>query len=252
MTHSFRSRLLRGDLLVGTMVTLNAPEVAELLAAVGYDWLFLDAEHSVLDARALQAMLQSAGATTPGLVRIATAAEVLIKQALDIGAAGIIVPQVNSAAQAEQVVHWAKYPPNGTRGVGIARAHGYGWKLGDYIATANQETAVIVQAEHIDAVHQIEAIVRVPGIDAVFVGPYDLSGSLGLLGQIDHPRVTEAIDHITAVCLAAGMRLGIFGVSAAAVKPYLAQGYTLITAGVDTLLLAQTAHSLLAQLRRAE
>lgn len=250
MAHGFRARLLQGDLLIGTMVTLNAPEVAELLSAVGCDWLFLDAEHSVLDARALQGMLQGAGAMTPCLVRVSTAAEVPIKQALDIGAAGIIVPQVNSAMQAEQVVQWAKYAPAGTRGAGVARAHGYGWTFGNYINRANQDTAVIVQAEHIDAVHQIEAIVRVPGIDAVFIGPYDLSGSLGLLGQIDHPSVIEAIDYVTAVCQAANMRLGIFGVSADAVKPYLAQGYTLIVAGVDTLLLAQAASTLLGQLKQ--
>ncbi len=247
--HEFRTRLLRGDLLFGTMVTLHAPEVAELLATVGCDWLFLDAEHGVFDARRLQAMLQGAGATTPCLVRVASAAEVPIKQALDIGAAGIIVPQVNSATQAEQVVRWAKYPPVGTRGAGVARAHGYGWRQGNYISSANENTAVIVQAEHIDAVRQIEAIARVKGIDAVFIGPYDLSGSLGVLGQIDHPSVIEAIDHVTEVCHAAGVRLGIFGVSADAVKPYLAKGYTLITAGVDTLLLAQAASSLLAQLK---
>ncbi len=250
MAHEFRTRLLGGDLLIGTMVTLNAPEVAELLTAVGCDWLFLDAEHGLFDARALQAMLQAAGNGMPSLVRVATAAEVPIKQALDVGAAGIIVPQVNSAAQAEQVVHWAKYAPVGSRGVGVARAHGYGWSLGDYIARANHDTAVIVQAEHIDAVQEIEAIVRVPGVDAVLVGPYDLSGSLGLLGQVDHPRVREAIAHVTEVCQAAGMRLGYFGVSADAVKPYIARGYTLIVAGVDTLLLAQAMSGLLAQLKQ--
>ena len=250
MAHEFRTRLLAGDLLVGTMVTLNAPEVAELLTAVGCDWLFLDAEHSVFDARALQALLQAAGNEMPCLVRVATVAEVPIKQALDIGAAGIIVPQVNSAAQAEQVVRWAKYAPAGARGVGVARAHGYGWRLGDYIARANHDTAVVVQAEHIDAVQEIEAIVRVPGVDAVLVGPYDLSGSLGLLGQVDHPRVLEAIAHVAEVCQAADMRLGYFGVSADAVKPYIARGYTLIVAGVDTLLLAQGMSALLAQLKQ--
>lgn len=249
MTHTFRTRLLQGDRLVGTMVTLHAPEVAELLAAVGYDWLFLDAEHGVFDARALQAMLQAAGRSTPCLVRVSHAAETPIKQALDIGAAGIIVPQVNSAAQARQIVQWAKYAPTGSRGVGIARAHGYGWMLGEYIQEANQATAVIVQAEHIDAVHAIEAIVAVGGIDAVFIGPYDLSGSLGRLGEVDHPDVLAAIEHVTAVCLAAGVRLGIFGVSADAVTPYLAKGYTLITAGVDTMLLAQAASALLKQLK---
>jgi len=249
MTHDFRARLRHGERLLGTMITLPAPEVAELMAAVGFDWLFIDAEHGVFATHALQAMLQGAGATTPCVVRVSAAAEVPIKQALDIGAAGVIVPQVNSAAQAKQVVGWAKYAPVGTRGVGVGRAHGYGLQLGAYLETANDRTAVIVQAEHRDAVANIEAIVRVAGIDAVLIGPYDLSASLGRMGQVDHPDVVSAIDHVSAVCREAGVPLGIFGVSAAAVLPYLNKGYTLIVAGVDTVLLGQAGQGLLAQLR---
>src|SRR5512147_638755 len=167
MTHAFRARLLQGDLLIGTMITLTSPEVAEIMAEVGFDWLFLDAEHSVFEARELQAALQAAGAATPCVVRLPVAAEVPIKKALDIGAAGIIAPQVNSAAQAEQVVGWAKYAPLGTRGVGIGRAHGYGMTFQPYVQNANDAVAVIVQAEHIDAVHNIEAIAQVEGVDAV-------------------------------------------------------------------------------------
>jgi 2-dehydro-3-deoxyglucarate aldolase len=246
--HDFRERLLRGDHLIGTMLTLPSSAVAEILALSGVDWLFIDAEHSVFATAELQAALQAAG-SVPSLVRLASVAEEPIKKALDIGAAGIIAPQVNSAAQAEQVVRWAKYAPQGTRGVGIGRAHGYGLRLQDYIATANERTAVVVQAEHIDAVHQIESIVQVAGVDAVLIGPYDLSASMGLIGQVDHPEVVQAIEHVTAVCLGAGVRLGIFGVSAEAVQPYMARGYTLIVASVDTLFLAAGARRLLAQLK---
>ena len=122
MTDTFRTRLLQGDLLIGTMITLTSPEVAEIMAEVGFDWLFLDAEHSVFEAREIQALLQAAGAAIPCVVRLPVAAEVPIKKALDVGAAGIIAPQINSAAQAEQVVRLAKYAPDGTRGVGIGRA----------------------------------------------------------------------------------------------------------------------------------
>jgi 2-keto-3-deoxy-L-rhamnonate aldolase RhmA len=230
------------------MVTLPSPEVTEVLASVGFDWLFLDAEHGALSARDLQALLQAAGPALSCVVRIPAVGEIPIKQALDVGAAGIIAPQVNSAATAEQVVGWAKYPPAGRRGVGVARAHGYGRRLADYLTTANERLAVIVQAEHIDAVGQIEAIVAVPGVDAVLVGPYDLSASLGRPGAVDHPDVVAAIDRVTAVCRQAGMPLGIFGVSAEAVRPYMAKGYTLIVAGIDTLLLGQAAHGLLTQL----
>jgi 2-keto-3-deoxy-L-rhamnonate aldolase RhmA len=249
MDHDFRARLRRGDRLIGTMVTLPSPEVAEVLTNVGFDWLFLDAEHGLLDTRDLQGLLQAAGAGMPGVVRVAAAAEVPIKKALDIGAAGVIVPQVNSAAQAEQVVRLARYSPLGTRGVGVARAQGYGQRLGEYLASANGQVSVIVQVEHIDAVNQIEAIAGVDGIDAVLVGPYDLSASLGRLGDVAHPDVQAAVDQVTRVCHAAGVRLGIFGVSAAALQPYVARGYTLLVAGVDTLLMAQAAQGILSQLR---
>ena len=249
MTHDFRARLLRGDRLLGTMITLPSPEVTELMAAVGFDWLFLDAEHSTLEARELQAMLQGAGAAMPCLVRVPAVAQIPIKKALDIGAAGIIVPQVNTVAQAEHVVRLAKYPPAGARGVGVGRAQGYGLRLSDYLATANDQVAVVVQAEHIDAVAQIDAIVGVAGIDAVLVGPYDLSASLGRTGDLEHPDVVAAIDRITQACLRAGVRLGIFGASAEAVRPYMDKGYTLIVAGLDTLLLGQAAKGLLGQLK---
>jgi 2-dehydro-3-deoxyglucarate aldolase len=250
MTHHFKKRLADGEPLLGTMVSLSCPPVAEILARVGFDWLFIDAEHSALEAQDMQLLLQAAGKDMPGLVRLSSAAEVPIKKALDIGAAGIIAPAVNSAQEAESVVRWSKYSPDGARGVGIGRAHGYGLDFQDYVDNANASLAVVVQAEHIDAVRNMEAIAEVPGIDAVLVGPYDLSASLGRIGQVDHPDVTQAIDRITQVCLAAGVRLGIFGLSAAAVRPYIERGYTLIVAGADSVLLAQGARDLLSELRK--
>ena len=249
MTHQFRTRLTKGELLVGTMVTLNCPEVAEVLAGVGFDWLFLDAEHGTFEARDMQAMLQAAGADTPCLVRVSSSEEVPIKKALDVGAAGVIVPQVNSPEQAEAIMRFAKYAPQGARCVGIGRAHGYGLRFQEYVDSANQEVAVIIQAEHVDAVDQIEAIVEVPGIDAVLVGPYDLSASLGRIGQVDHPDVTGAIDRVTQACHDAGVRLGIFGVSGEAVRPYVDMGYTLITVGVDTMMLGGAANGVLAEMK---
>lgn len=248
MTQQFRSRLANGELLVGTVVTLSCPEVAEVLAGAGFDWLFIDAEHSPLEARDMQSLLQGAGPGTPCVVRLSSGEQVPIKKALDIGAAGIIAPQVNSAEQAQSVVRFSKYPPLGARGVGIGRAHGYGLGFQEYVDTANESIAVIVQAEHVDAVDNIEAIVSVPGIDGVLVGPYDLSASLGRLGQVDHPEVTDAIDQVARACREAGVRLGIFGASPDAVKPYIEQGFTLIAVGGDTLMLGQAAQRVLAEL----
>lgn len=250
MTHTFRQRLLAGDTLIGTMLTLPAPEIAEMMAAIGFDWLFLDAEHSALSTRAMQQMMQGAGRQMASVVRVAANDAVAIKKGLDIGAAGIIVPQVNTAVQAQAAVHHANYAPDGTRGVGIGRAQGYGLAFDEYVARANEETAVIIQTEHIEAVHNIQAIVQVPGLDAVLVGPYDLSASMGLMGQVGHPDVVGAIQQVTDACQKAGLKLGIFGVSVTAVAPYIAQGYTLITVGMDALLLGQAAQELLTAVRQ--
>lgn len=249
MRHQFRHRLKSGELLFGTDLTLASPEVAEVLTGVGFDWLFLDAEHAPLQAIHIQRILQAAGPGMPCLVRLPASDELAIKRALDTGAAGIIAPMVNSAEHARQVVRFARYPPLGNRGVGIGRAHGYGLRFQEYVQTANENIAVIVQVEHIQAVENIEAILQVQGLDAVLLGPYDLSASLGRLGQVEHPEVTSAIQHVTAACRQTGLPLGVFGVSAEAVKPYIRQGYTLIVAGVDTILLGLAARQLLAQLK---
>ena len=249
MKHRFRERLLAGELLLGTMVSLGSPEIVELLASAGFDWLFLDGEHGPFGPLELQAMLQAAGPETACLVRVPSHAEKDIKKALDIGAAGIIVPQVNSAEAAAKVVDYAKYAPEGNRGIGISRAHGYGLRFQEYLQSANENVTVVLQAEHRDAVANIEEIVQVPGIDAILIGPYDLSASLGIPGQIDDPAVTESIDRVTEACQAAGMRLGVFGLTAEAIKPHIERGYTLIIAGIDTLTLGQAAEEMIASLR---
>ena len=249
MASDFRARLKKREKLLGTMVTLASAASAEVLASLGFDWLFIDGEHGPLETRELTEILQAVGDKTACIVRVPEAAEVPIKKVLDLGAHGIIVPQVNTAEQAANVVRWARYAPEGSRGVGLARAHGYGLKFREYLGAANREIAVIVQAEHARAVENIEAIARVPGVDAVLLGPYDLSASLGKMGAIDDPAVVAAIGRVTDVCQAVQMPLGYFGVTAAAVQPYVARGYTLIVAGVDTLYLANGAKALLAELR---
>ncbi|HET6422032.1 MAG TPA: aldolase/citrate lyase family protein [Planctomycetaceae bacterium] len=248
---AFRSRLIAGETLLGTMVTLPNAAVAEILADVGFDWLFVDGEHGPLTIHDIEGILQAVGHRTPCLVRVPAAGEIPIKTVLDLGADGIIVPQVNSAEEAARVVQWARYAPQGSRGVGLARAHGYGKRFKEYVETANERTVVVVQAEHIRAVDNIEAIVKVPGIDAVLLGPYDLSASLGKMGQIDDPVVLAAIDRVTTVCQAAKIPLGYFGVTASAVQPFIDRGYTLITAGVDTLMLGQSAGQMLKQLQKS-
>jgi 2-keto-3-deoxy-L-rhamnonate aldolase RhmA len=230
-------------------VTLSSPVVSELLAEAGFDWLFLDAEHAPLEYSALQAMVQAAGREVACIIRVPTLGEAEIKHALDIGATGVVVPQVHTAGLAAQAVTWARYPPAGKRGMGVYRANHYGFQVSEYLQMAAEETLVVVQAESAEAVRNIDAIARVPGLDAVLVGPYDLSASLGHPGDLQHPDFTDAIDRITHSCQAVSMPLGIFGMNAEAVQPYIERGYRLILLSVDTLLLGQAAGELLRSAR---
>ena len=245
MIPGFRKRLLRGDRLLGTMVTLPTPSTAEILADAGFDWLFIDGEHGPLSTSDILGILQAVGHRVACIVRVPICDEAEIKKVLDLGAQGVIVPQVNTAEQAADVVRFARYAPAGSRGVGLARAHGYGFRFAEYVASANDDVVVIVQAEHKTAVANIGFIVRVPGVDCVLLGPYDLSASYGKMGQITDPEVTAGIELITTACQAAGIPLGYFGVTADAVKPYADQGCTLLVAGVDVLFLGGGARKMM-------
>jgi 2-keto-3-deoxy-L-rhamnonate aldolase RhmA len=241
-------RLRNSDLLIGTLISLNSPEIAEILSHIDYDWLFIDAEHGAFNPQQTQSMLQAAG-ETPCVIRIPAGDDVWIKKALDIGAAGIIVPQVHTAEQAELIINQCKYSPAGNRGVGIGRAHTYGIDFENTIKNANDETAVILQAESCAAIDNIEDIAKVPGLDAILIGPYDLSASLGRIGEVDHPEVQNAINRIADVCKAANIKLGYIGINASAVKPAMENGFTLITVGVDTLFVIKAATETLEELK---
>ncbi len=246
---NFRARLSSGEMLFGTMLTLPTPATAEILAAVGFDWFFIDCEHGALATSDVLAILQAVSHRVACVVRVPEAAEVPIKQMLDIGAHGIIVPQVNTAEQAKNIVRWAKYPPWGARGVGLARAQGYGASFAVYLSCANDRIAVIVQAEHRQAVENIEAIVQVDGIDAIQLGPYDLSASMGKMGLIEDSEVVAAVDRICTVSKLANLPIGSFAVTAKATQQDIARGATLICTGTDTLFLGQAASSMLSALK---
>lgn len=252
MTPSFKTRLVKGEILIGPLVTLPAPDVTDLLSRVGFDYLWIDLEHSAMDISQAQAHIQAAGDRCPCLIRVPENSEAWIKKALDTGCDGVIIPQIRSAAEARAAVAWCKYPPAGRRGAGPTRAHGWGLSFGDYVATANETLTIILQIEHIDAVNDIEAILAVPGITALFVGPYDLSGSLGLLGQVSHPRVQEAIDRVIVACRSAQMPLGLYVGDAAGARAGIARGFTMIALGSDAGLLLGAAQTSLAAAREIE
>ena len=246
---TFRQRLQAGEILLSTLITLPSPEICELLSKLKFDWLFIDAEHSSFGTLEMQRMLQAATDQFPCLIRVASSDIVAIKQALDIGAAGIIVPQINSAEEAQAAVRAAKYPSYGNRGVGLARAHEYGLSFTDYLSHANDDTCVVIQAETPGAITEIEKIVAIEGVDAILVGPYDLSANLGHTGEIDHPDVVAAIKKVTTACKQANVKLGYFGVNAQAVLPYKEKGFTLLTVGVDSLFVLNGAQQLLEEMK---
>lgn len=252
MNDGFRSRLRDRQTLIGTLVSSTDPATAEVLAECGFDWLFVDAEHGPHDTMDLLPVLRAVDHRIPCIVRVPASEEIPIKKTLDIGATGIIAPQTNTVQQVESVVRYCRYSPQGSRGVGLSRATTYGLGLTDYVGSANENVTVIVQAEHIDAVENMESIVKVDGVDAIFIGPYDLSASMGKTGQITDQAVIDAIDHVTKVCNAAEIPLGIFGVTAESVKPYLDRGFSLIVSGVDVLMMAHAAKDMLSVLRSTD
>ncbi|MCH8232060.1 MAG: 2-dehydro-3-deoxyglucarate aldolase [Bacteroidetes bacterium] len=186
--------------LIGTIVTLNNPQITEMLSSAGFDWLMIDMEHSTLTIGEVQCLLQSMHPDCISIVRIPGNDPVWIKRVLETGCDGIMVPLVNSEDEARVAVDAAKYPSDGSRSFGVSRAHGYGARFDSYINSANQETVVLIQVEHIKAVNYIEQILSVKGIGGIFVGPYDLSGSLNRIGNISDEEVQKAIDIVKACC----------------------------------------------------
>lgn len=249
MTKSFRAELKKGQTLIGCLLQMPLPEVAESFVQAGYDWLFIDLEHSPMDARNALDILTAVDARIPCVVRVPWNDEANIKKALDIGATGIIVPLVNNAADARLAVGRCKYPPAGFRSVGITRAQRFDLDFDAYMKRANDEIAVIVQIEHIEAVKNIEGILDVPGIDGVFVGPFDMSGSMDLPGQINHPRVQEAIGQVIEACEQRDIARCIYAHTPQHARTYLEQGYRVIGLCTDYIMLARTAAEYLKAVR---
>ena len=249
MSPSFRDRLRQGERLIGTLLSLPSPELAEIASAAGFDWLFLDMEHGALDPGDILRLVQATREPCTCLVRVPENTEMWIKKALDSGAAGIIVPHVNSAAEAGQAVRWAKYPPQGGRSVGFSRANLYGARFQENVETANAKTVVVAQVEHIDGVRAIAPILAVPGLDAVFVGPYDLSASLGKPGRVRDADVSEAIARVTAACSTAQVPAGIFAAGAPAAAKAIEDGCSLVCVGIDTGLYFESAAAILGVLK---
>lgn len=235
--------------LAGTLLSISAPQVAEIIADSGFDWVLIDMEHSAISLESVQNALQIMGDKILKIVRVPGNDEIWIKRVLDTGCDGILVPMVNSAAEALKVVQASKYPLEGRRSVGLSRAHSFGPGFSDYIKNANRDLVIMIQIEHKDGVKNIDEILKVKGIDSIFIGPYDLSASMGLTGQLSHPDVMAAIKLIKDKCRQAGLPYGIFGMTPEGLVPEVKDGGTFLLCGVDAAILVNSYKDLLKVLK---
>ena len=246
-----KRELAAGNVCIGATITIYSPPIAELLSRIGLDWLWIDTEHTALSLEEVSVILQATNGTNVStVVRVPWNDKTLIKRAVDTGPDGILVPMINTAADAEAAVRAMKYPPAGERGAGIGRAQAYGMTIGEYLSTANDEVTFMAQIEHIEAVENIDAIVEVPGLDSVMIGALDLSGSMGKLGQTDDPEVEAAVQKVLASCRRAGIPCGVVALGPEATNRRIAEGFTAIITGIDVLWFQGAARAALAEVQR--
>jgi len=233
-----KSKLAGGGTVFGVFVTIPSPRVIELCGIAGFDYVVIDAEHGPIDLGVGENLVRAAEASgiTP-LFRVPSHDPKLILRYLDIGAQGIMAPQVNSAADAVGIVNAVKYAPEGTRGLGPGRAalYGLGEPMSEYAANENRETLIIAQLENIAAVDELDAIVHTPGIDAFEIGTGDLSASMGMPGQSSHPKVEAVVEQFVSAVLAAGSVIGDTVTDGPNALELHRQGYRMLDCGFDGL-----------------
>jgi len=239
----------RGEPTIGSCMSMAHASIAEILAMAGYDWIVIETEHTAIDvSEVLRLIIAIEQRDSVPLVRLAWNDPIQAKAVLDSGAAGILVPMVNTKAVAELAVSMTKYSPLGSRSVGLARAQGYGINFDAYVTNANADTLLLVQIEHRDAVENIEQILSVAGIDGVFIGPYDLSLSLGIPGRLNHPDILAAKQKVLTATLAHGLIAGMHFVqpqtAASDCQKAISEGYRFIALGTDILFLGDSARDL--------
>ena len=212
---TFLKKIAAGGVCVGCAITLSDPSISEIIAGAGYDFTWIDLEHSPLTLEsALNHVIAVRGTQTAPFIRVPWNDPVLIKPVLEFAPAAVIVPMVRTAEEAARAVSACKYPPAGVRGFGPRRGIGFGsMNSRAYLASADRQTLVMIQIEHVDAVKNIEQIVATPGIDGVCIGPNDLSGSMGKLCQHDDPEVCAAITRVLRATRQLGKLAGIAGMS---------------------------------------
>lgn len=246
-----KQRLKQGLPAIGSWINLPSPAIAEFMADYGVDWLVFDTEHGPYSEEAVEDLIRAVRGTdvTP-LVRVAGNDPVLIKKALDRGAQGIICPLVSTAEEARGVVAACKYPPDGIRGVAGTRASNYGRDLAGYFDRWNSQVLVACQIETVQALQNVEAIAAVGGLDVLFIGPADLSASLGLFGQSDHPEVRAAVRRIVEAARDCGIAAGYYASGPEEVLSCVDQGIQFVACGSELRLLGSAAESAYGMIRK--
>ncbi|MEI6638437.1 MAG: 2,4-dihydroxyhept-2-ene-1,7-dioic acid aldolase [Chlorobium sp.] len=249
LARKIKDKMKRGEPSIGTWMSMAHPSIAEILSMAGYDWVVVETEHTGIDvSEVLRLLIAIEQRGSIPLVRLAWNDPIQAKAVLDSGAAGVLVPMINTREEAELAVKMTKYPPLGYRGVGLARAQGYGENFNEYVEHANDDTLLMVQIEHKDAVANIDEILSVPGIDGTFIGPYDLSMSMGIPGQITHPDLLKAKRKVLDATLAKGLIAGVHFVQPRTAledcQKAVQEGYLFIALGTDILFLGDSARAL--------
>lgn len=230
-----RESVLEGELFAGTFLNLGSSLTAEVAGRAGFDWLLLDLEHGCGDRQELIRQLQAIESTPAApIVRLGGGDPVLIKRILDVGASGLMIPLVNSADEALRVVESMLYPPQGVRGVaGFTRAAQFGRGFDDYFAEANDGLLVVVQIETLRALENLEEIAAVDRVDVIFLGPLDLSVSLGRPKDFDHADFRAAVERIATVSKKHGKAAGVLAMDAPLASRYIDDGFTFVACGSD-------------------
>ena len=234
-----KEEVLAKTKLVGTIISMKTPAIAEIASLVGLDWIMIDMEHASLSLSDVEGLIQAVKGNCLTIVRVPESSQVWINRVLDLGCDGIMVPKINSAADARLVIKAGRYFPIGERGVGISRSNHYGIDGSERTTHLGREPLILLQIEHIEAVRNIDGILKVGGFDAIFIGPYDLSGSLGVAGKVQHASVLNAVDHIRRKCSAYDIPYGYFGVDSEALKKEESAGAKFLLVGMDALFLVK-------------
>lgn len=242
MSNRCRQKLKNGGYIVGSWIQIPHPVSVEIMAHAGFDFLTIDLEHGAVDIETATNLFRAIEATNRNvipMVRLPGNDYSITKRYIDAGAKGIFVPLVNSREDAEEAVRSAKYPPEGERGVGFCRANLYGIEFDQYMEEANDDILIVVQIEHVKAVENIEEILTTPGIDGAFIGPYDLSASMGIPGDLNHVDMQDAMERVLESCKKHNVAPGLHIISPQIeeINKRLEQGYRLIAYSLDTVML---------------